>query len=82
LEKEKTIDDALQGLVGHRVRLHTVGRDGEMREHVGIIRGVSRDVIRLIIFGDYGEKVEEYLNRHAGVLASVLDEGLENGPEK
>lgn len=78
MDKEKTAEDVLQGLIGHRVRLHLMGRDHELREQAGILRGITKDTIHLTVFGDYGESFSYYLNRHAAILFSVVDEGSEN----
>ena len=79
---EKTAEGILQDLIGHRVRIQVMGRDHELREQTGILRGVTKDMIHLTVFGDYGEGFSYYLNRHATVLFSVVDEGLEDGSEK
>ena len=71
------LDKVLEKLKRHKVALHFISHDSEIREVVGILVDFDKDMIHLEMFNNYGEPSEYYLNRHACTLLSIIDEGEE-----
>jgi len=80
LSNHKDLESLLNELIGHKVAISfTPHEESELRETFGILKAVSKEIIHIELYDDYGEKDSDYyLNRHACTLHSIVDHGKKN----
>jgi len=72
----KTIEEALNNAINHRVRLLYVTKmESTLRETDGILKNVTKDVITIKSTGSFGKWRTQYINRHACGLLCIEDWG-------
>jgi len=74
------LEDILKKVVGHKVTLTFVHREEPtLRETTGILKDFDQNMIHMIVYNNFGEKENYYMNRHACTLLSVIEEGKAKG---
>jgi len=77
IKKIEKIEEALKNVVNHKARLLYIPQiEGTLRETVGVVTDVTKEIIVVKATGNYGTWHKQYINRHACVLLLVEDWGV------